>query len=690
MNNNKKISLNEELKRREQVQKEKNIAEAEKSGHIALDDTQRVKVLSPSKLVAKRFFRNKLAMFGLGILIFMFLFSFIVPLFYEYTQTQIFYKYDTLNIDYASAAIKTENTAYPVGDASDVSSSARNSINSYVAKMEESGDKTAVVTDNDGVQYVLEKLGEKVYTLSADDLDEVLTYSPSAVIANFKRLGGTLSWKVEPYSEEALAAATAEAVANKKDEFTFEGNDYALKTLSKNEYTVTRLSPHAEWVGENNLGEQFISKALENTGAPSFDFEGKIYRTIENADSTISVSLVGDKSIKMVATSFSFNSAEIGKEFSDEFKASALLAIYGDKTFKVDGESFKITAENDGFDIKSAKGELVCALSDVILRRYSGQDTIPLGFKQEAQTLIKNMEETGDLTASFVYGLPEIDENGEYVKDENGEFVNVDTEITVTRKNTQYVLNCNQITYLIDIFASPSKAHIFGTDGDGMDIFARMMYGGRISLMVGFVVVFIEIFIGLVLGSIAGFFGKWVDMLIMRIVDIFYCIPSMPILIIMGALFDALKMSPYKRLIMLMAILGILGWASVARLVRGQILSLREQEFMIAQEATGIKAVRRIFRHLIPNVMPQVIVTATMSLGSVIIMESTLSFLGLGVKHPMATWGTMINSVTKSTENMIRYTHIWIPVGLLICLTVVAFNFVGDGLRDAFDPKMKQ
>jgi len=216
------------------------------------------------------------------------------------------------------------------------------------------------------------------------------------------------------------------------------------------------------------------------------------------------------------------------------------------------------------------------------------------------------------------------------------------------------------------------------------------MYGGRISLMVGFVVVMIEMFLGIILGGLAGFFGGWVDTLIMRLVDIFYCIPSMPILIITGALFEQLKISAYVRLVYLMAILGILGWASVARLVRGQILSLREQEFMVAEEATGMRAAKRIFRHLIPNVMPQLIVSATMGLGSVIITESTLSFLGLGVKHPLATWGNMINSVTGSSEDMIRYAYIWVPIGALICLTVIAFNFVGDGLRDAFDPRSKQ
>jgi peptide/nickel transport system permease protein len=283
-----------------------------------------------------------------------------------------------------------------------------------------------------------------------------------------------------------------------------------------------------------------------------------------------------------------------------------------------------------------------------------------------------------------------MDSEGNYLVDENGQYTTSDSEITATFKVDAWVLTCDQIAHLIDIYAPPSGAHIFGTDNDGFDIVARMMYGGRISLMVGFVVVILESVLGIILGGLAGYFGRWVDSLIMRLVDIFYCIPTYPILIILGAYFDSVKLGSYMRLIWMMAVMGFLGWASVARLVRGQILSLREQEFMTAVEATGLSAERKIFRHLIPNVMPQLIVSATMGLGSVIITEATLSFLGLGVKHPLATWGTMINSITSSNENLIRYAHIWIPVGLLICLTVIAFNFVGDGLRDAFDPKMKQ
>jgi len=244
-------------------------------------------------------------------------------------------------------------------------------------------------------------------------------------------------------------------------------------------------------------------------------------------------------------------------------------------------------------------------------------------------------------------------------------------------------------TYVYDAYTPPSKEHLLGTDKNGMDMLTRLMYGGRVSLIIGFIVVFIEVVIGVTLGGLAGYFGKWVDMLIMRIVDIFYCIPSMPLIIILGAAMDAMKVEPMTRMFYLMLILGFLGWPGITRLVRGQILSLREQEFMTATEACGIRVSRRIFKHLIPNVIPQLIVSATMSLGSTIIMEATLSFLGIGVKFPFASWGNIITDVNDAYV-MTHYWFVWIPAGICLLIAVLGFNFVGDGLRDAFDPKMKR
>ena len=244
-------------------------------------------------------------------------------------------------------------------------------------------------------------------------------------------------------------------------------------------------------------------------------------------------------------------------------------------------------------------------------------------------------------------------------------------------------------TYVYDRYAAPSKEHWLGTDTNGMDMLTRLMYGGRVSLIIGFIVVVIEASLGILMGGISGYFGGWIDNIIMRIVDVFYCIPSMPVIIIIGAAMDAMRVDSWKRMMYLMLILGFLGWPSIARLVRGQILSLREQEFMLATEACGIKVWHRIFRHLIPNVIPQLIVTCTMGLGSTILTEATLSFLGLGVKYPFASWGNIINDVNNAYV-MTNYLFIWIPAGVCLLLTVLGFNFVGDGLRDAFDPKMKR
>jgi peptide/nickel transport system permease protein len=265
----------------------------------------------------------------------------------------------------------------------------------------------------------------------------------------------------------------------------------------------------------------------------------------------------------------------------------------------------------------------------------------------------------------------------------------VEREFAFELRYQRWVLREMQTVTIYNMRSAPSSEHWLGTDATGMDMFTRLMYGGRVSLLVGFVVVFIAVLIGVVLGGLAGYFGGIVDVIIMRLVEVFFCIPTLPILIIIGAIMDEMRVSGSSRLLYLMIVLGLLSWAGVARMVRGQILSLREQEFMVATEATGISVSRRIFKHLVPNVIPLLIVYATMSLGSTIITESTLSFLGLGVKYPTATWGNIINGVSTSYD-MNNFPWLWIPAGLCIVVTVLAFNFVGDGLRDAFDPRMKR
>ena len=238
--------------------------------------------------------------------------------------------------------------------------------------------------------------------------------------------------------------------------------------------------------------------------------------------------------------------------------------------------------------------------------------------------------------------------------------------------------------------AEPGAEHLLGTDDQGMDVFTRLMYGGRVSLAVSFIAVFAITIMGIVFGGLAGYFGGWVDNVIMRICDVLMCLPGFPILLIIGTLLDAVGVASEIRIYYLMAYLTLFSWSGTARLVRGQILSLREQEYMVAAEAMGYSTSRKIFKHLVPNVMPQLIVSMTLSLGSMILYEASLSYLGIGVRAPQAAWGTMINIVTTNSEVFESYFNIWGPPGICIVLAVLGFNFVGDGLRDALDPKMRR
>ncbi|MDF2881639.1 MAG: appC [Clostridiaceae bacterium] len=235
----------------------------------------------------------------------------------------------------------------------------------------------------------------------------------------------------------------------------------------------------------------------------------------------------------------------------------------------------------------------------------------------------------------------------------------------------------------------PSLQHIMGTDELGRDVFTRVMYAGRISLSVGIVAVIVEIILGSVLGAVAGFYGGIIDNIIMRIADIFLCIPFFPILIVLGALLSDLKIEPQYRVPVLMFMIGALGWPGLCRIVRGQILTLREQEFMLAANSLGLKDKRKIFKHLLPNTIPSIIVCATLNIGSAIITESSLSFLGLGVVPPTPSWGNMIQTVSDLYK-LQNFPWLWMAPGFSILLTVMAINIFGDGLRDALDPKLKK
>lgn len=223
----------------------------------------------------------------------------------------------------------------------------------------------------------------------------------------------------------------------------------------------------------------------------------------------------------------------------------------------------------------------------------------------------------------------------------------------------------------------PSLTHLFGTDDVGRDYFTRSLYGGRISLMVGFMAMIISTLVGTIIGAISGYFGGKIDDFIMRSIDILMCIPTFFLILVINSYLGA----SVKNLIL---IIGFLGWMSIARIVRGDTLSVKEREYVLYAKASGQSSFKIITKHIIPSILPTIIVSATINIATAILLESSLSFLGVGVTQPNASWGSMLKD---AQSYLMDAPYLAFFPGMFILLTVLSFNLIGDVLRNVFDPK---
>jgi peptide/nickel transport system permease protein len=234
---------------------------------------------------------------------------------------------------------------------------------------------------------------------------------------------------------------------------------------------------------------------------------------------------------------------------------------------------------------------------------------------------------------------------------------------------------------LTQLRAAPGARHVLGTDSAGRDVMARLLFGARVSMTVGIVSVAISAAIGTLIGMEAGYARGWIDNLLMRFTEVIMTFPVLFAVIVLVALVG-------PNLFNVILVIGVLGWPGLARLVRGQVLSLRETDYVTAARATGASHRRIVFVHILPGVLPYVMVASTLGMASAILTEAALSFLGLGVQIPVSTWGNMLYSAQSLTV-LQSMPWLWIPPGAAIAVTVLAANFVGDGLRDALDPRMR-
>jgi peptide/nickel transport system permease protein len=479
--------------------------------------------------------------------------------------------------------------------------------------------------------------------------------------------------------EEFDSSARAEfllAKGEKSEVFTSGADIYYYVSEGENVFRILQLDPVGEELGGSvrsvngsPLSGDLISayQSAKAANLPVFTYNGVKYRITQNKKAT-QFSTEHDVALASLYVFDPYIEADSTTVGSYDFKLASSRAIAQNiDTFTMGDQTFTIKYGDGQMTIFNLAGKEFAEVSDIIVNPLDQALFLSVDYKSIVRAAIINHEDR------FTF----MDETG------------VETEYLIVRVNNTYNIKKETNIELIRIYEQPTLEHPLGLDNNGMDVMTRLMFGGRVSLMVGFIVVFLEVVIGVIVGGVSGFFGGWIDTALMRFVDLFNCIPFWPMVLIFGSVMDTLEVKPMTRIFLLMGILGILGWTGVARIVRGQILSLREQDFMVATEATGIRTSRKIFKHLIPNVMPLLIVYATAGLGGVIITEATLGFLGLGVKYPLASWGSIIN-VASDAFVMTNFWFMWIPAGTLILLTVLGFNFVGDGLRDAYDPKMKR
>lgn len=230
-----------------------------------------------------------------------------------------------------------------------------------------------------------------------------------------------------------------------------------------------------------------------------------------------------------------------------------------------------------------------------------------------------------------------------------------------------------------NVLSPPSARHLLGTDDLGRDVFSRMVYGAGISLKVGFVAVGIAVLIGIILGAVSGYYGGWMDVIIMRFVDIMLCFPSFFLILSVIAFLE-------PSIFNIMAVIGLTSWMGITRLVRAEFLSLKERDFVLAERAIGASTPRIIFMHILPNALAPVLVSATLGIASAVLTESALSFLGIGVQPPTPSWGNML---TQGKE--VLGVAWWMSVfpGIAILMTVLGYNLLGEGIRDAIDPRLK-
>ncbi|MBQ3373240.1 MAG: hypothetical protein IJG40_08935, partial [Oscillospiraceae bacterium] len=444
---------------------------------IHLDDVSRVKVLSPGRQVFKRFIRNRLAVVGSVLLITMFVFSFFGPLFYRYGQKQIFYKFDNQNVNYGMAKENTAYNGYSIDGSIEIERPVTNAINSNIKQMIAKEQDHSVLFGESGT-YELRKSSDEIYILSRIGTEPVCTIGSGTVkVGVYDSIRKTISFSG---AELPGLAEAASSIKGKGGVVELEGISYTFTKGAGKSFDITAEMSGIQYAGE--LPAEGFEEALEQAvkeGSEFFSFDGVEYITKTNGSLT-DVFRIGATEPARVFTRLTVDTRQLGQQVSEEFRVNALLAAADGGSFSADGMTFTAAYKDGVLTVLDESGNEYAEFTVFSVRRYTGEDSMAYDLKKAIVEHISDMEDAGLKTDSLVYALPQQAENGEYVYDDDGNLLYNDSEMTISRRATgEYVINAEQIIYVIDMFSPPTAKHILGTDGDGFDVLSRVMYGGR-------------------------------------------------------------------------------------------------------------------------------------------------------------------------------------------------------------------
>ena len=456
--------------------------------------------------------------------------------------------------------------------------------------------------------------------------------------------------------------------------FSFIGGVVSPYGQDQQFYTYTQMSKEYVGVTRNDKlrfvvadGQEFGSIAQSKgneaikKGEETFTYKDNDYE-VETLSEDLYIFRQG-RTVLAYASKDMVTAADGVAELSFDAKLAALTAqAAGETTFTADGQDYAL--DDDGNITQS--GSEVAYIGRFVVSAADASVVISRDFRDRLEEAID------DNITEFTY------------TDADGN----EAEYDIVYDASTGVWSVKQMTetYVFDRYASPNKEHWLGTDTNGMDMLTRLMYGGRVSLIIGFIVVAIEGSIGIVMGGISGYFGGWVDILLMRVTEIVGAIPFLPFALVLSAILQSSDLHENTRIFIIMLILGLLSWTGLAKLIRGQILAEREKEFVTAARSMGVKEGRIAFKHILPNVISVILVSVTLDFAGCMLTESSLSYLGFGVQLPRPTWGNMLDG-SRNALVIQSYWWRWVFPALFLSIVVICINIIGDTLREVLDPK---